>query len=278
MGKGSFSMKRILFSLIAAGLLAMSAFASVAAQDEVITVDLDEVDGSGVEGSARLVASNGSSDVEVLITAGLEDDGEYSASIYEGTCDDPGDVAHELEDLEGGVSESEIDVDLIDLMESDHSISIYTDGDEDERVACGDIPEAGVGGPGEEDDAVDDDDAVVDDDDDAVEDDDDAAVEDDDDAAMDDDDDAVVEDDDAVSEDDDDAIADDDEEVVDEDDDAVAEEDEADDVEDAVVPAAGSVGGPSSDTIALLVALIAGSALGVGVLIRRQAGRVTTQG
>jgi hypothetical protein len=264
-------MQRILFSLIAAGLLAIAAFAPVAADEhfeEVVTVDLTEVDESGVEGSARIVSANGSSEVEVLITAGLEDDGEYSADIHEGTCDDPGDVAFELEDLDGGVSESEIDVELIDLMDGNHSINIHADGDEEQRVACGEIPEAGVGGPAEDDDAAEEDDAVTDDDDDAVTDDDDAVV--------DDEDDAVEEDDDAVVEDDD-AMVDDDEEAVEDTDDAVADEDEADDVEDAVVPAAGSVGGPSSDTIALMVGLLASSVLGAGVLLRRRTGRFSTR-
>jgi hypothetical protein len=275
-------MQRILFSLIAAGLLAIAAFAPVAADEhfeEVVTIDLTEVDGSGVEGSARIVAVNDSSEVEVLITAGLEDDGEYSADIHEGTCDDPGDVAFELEDLDGGVSESEIDVELIDLMDGNHSINIHADGDEEQRVACGEIPEAGVGGPADDDEAAEDDDAVTDDDDDAVTDDEDDAVVDDEDDAVEEDDDAVVEDDDdAAVEEDDDAMVDDDEEAVEDTDDAVAdEEEEADDVEDAVVPAAGSVGGPSSDTIALMVGLLASSVLGAGVLLRRRAGRLSTR-
>jgi hypothetical protein len=282
-------MKRIWFSLIAAGLLTIAIFAP-ATGEEAITVDLDEVDGSGVEGSARLVAADGQTEVEVLITAGLEEGAVHPVHIHEGTCDDLGDVAYPLEDIVDGVSESEVDAELADLMDGNHAINVHLSEDEmNVNVACGDIEEAGVGGPADDDDdavADDEDDAVVDDEDDAVVDDeddavvddeDDAVVDDEDDAVVDDEDDAVVDDeDDAVVDEDDDAVAeDDDDAVVDDEDDAIAEEEEADDVEDAVVPAAGSVGGPSGNTIALMVALMAGSALGFGVLIRRRSGRIS---
>ncbi len=239
-------MKRIWFSLIAAGLLTIAAIAPVAGEEESITVSLSEVDGSGVEGQARIAQLDDQSSVEVLITTGLEDGAVYSVNIYEGTCDDLGDVAFELEDIVGGVSESEIDASLMDLMDGNHAVAVHAPNGGDETIACAEIEEAGVGGPG------------VDDADDAVADDDDVAV-DDDDAVMDDEDDAVMDDDDAAYDDEDDAVAE--------------EDDHADDVEDAVVPAAGSVGGPSGDTLALMFALMAGSALGVGVLIRRKAGR-----
>jgi hypothetical protein len=257
-------MKRIWVSLVAAALLAITVIAPVAGE-EAITLDLEEVDGSGVEGNVRLAAVNGETDVEVLITAGLEDDAVHPVNIHEGTCDDLGEIVHELEDIVGGVSETQIEAELMDLMDGNHSVSVQLSEDEaDVSVACATIEEAGVGGPSD-----DDDDAVADDEDDAV-------VDDEDDAVVDDEDDAVVDDeDDAVVDDEDDAVAaDDDDLVVDDEDDAVVDDEEADDVEDEIVPAAGSVGGVSSDTIAMLVALIAGSALGIGVLIRRQAGRV----
>jgi hypothetical protein len=243
-------MKRIWFSLIAAGLLTIAAIAPVAGEEEAITVTLSEVDGSGVEGQARLVQHENDTDVEVLITAGLEDDAVYPVDIYEGTCDDLGDVAFELEDIVGGVSESEIDANLMDLMDGNHAIVVHSANGDEVVVACAEIEEAGVGGPG------DDDDAAMDDHDDAVAD----------------DDEAVTDDDDAAHEDDDAAY--DDEEAADDHDDAVAEEDDhADDVEDEIIPAAGSVGGPSGDTLVLMVTLMAGSALGAGVLIRRRASR-----
>ncbi len=265
-------MKRIWVSLAAVALLAVAAIAPVAGQEEAITLDLEEVDGSGIEGNVRLAAMDGQTEVEVLITAGLEDDAVHPVHIHAGTCDDLGDVVYPLEDIVGGVSETEIDAELTDLMDGDHAVNVHLSEEEmDVNVACADIEEAGVGGP-----ADDEDDAVVDDEDDAVADDeDDAVVDDADDAVVDDADDAVADDeDDAVVDDEDDAVTDDaDDAVADDADDAVADDEEADDVEDEIVPAAGSVGGPSSDTIALLVALMAGSAMGIGMLIRRQSGR-----
>jgi hypothetical protein len=273
-------MKRIWLTMLAAGLLAMAAIAPAAGQ-ESITMELEEVDDSGIGGTVRIASINGGSEVEVLITAGLEEGAVHPVHIHDGTCDDLGGVAYPLEDIVDGVSMSTIDAELIDLMDGEHAVNVHLSEDEmDVNVACADIPEAGVGGPGVDDDdeVVDDeDDAVVDDEDDAVVDDeDDAVVDDEDDAVVDDEDDAVVDDEDdaVVDDEDDDAAVEDDEVVVDdEEDDAVVDDEVTDDVEDEVVPAAGSVGGPSSDTIALMVGLLAASALGFGVLIRRFAAR-----
>jgi hypothetical protein len=263
-----YQMKRIWISLIAVGLLTIAAIAPVAGEEGTITVNLSEVDGSGVEGQARFVQHDDQTDVEVLITAGLVDEAVHAVGIYEGTCDDLGDAAFELEDIVDGVSESEVEADLADLMDGNHVIAVHAADDEDVTVACGEIEAAGVGGPAGDDDAVEDDDAAMDDEDDAaMDDEDDAAMDDEDDAAMDDEDDAAMDDEDDAAMDDEDDVA------VDDEDDATVEEDATDDVEDEIVPAAGSIGGPSGDTLALLVALMAGSALGIGVLIRRQASR-----
>ncbi len=216
-------MKKIWISLIAAGLLTIAAFAPVAGQDSV-TLEFEPVDDSGVGGNVLLTATDGQTDVEVLITEGLEDGAVHPVHIHQGTCDDLGDVVHPLDNIEGGVSETTIDVELMDLLDGDHAVNVHLSEEEiDVRVACADIPEGGVGGPGEDDETAEDDEAVEDD---------------------------------AADENGDEET-----------------DDAAEDDEESVVPAAGSVGGPSGDTIALMVALMGGSALGFGVLIRRQASR-----
>lgn len=255
-------MKRIWVSLVAVAFLAVAAIAPVAGQEEAVTLDLEEIDGSGIEGNVRLASMNGQTDVEVLITAGLEDGAVHPVHIHSGTCDELGDVVYPLEDIEGGVSETEIDAELTDLMDGEHAVNVHVSEDEmDVYVACANIDEAAVGGPAEDEE----DDAAGDDEDDAAEDEeDDAAADDDDDAATDDD-------DDEAADDEDDGESDDESNGTDEEDDA--DNGEEDEVDEEIVPAAGSVGGPSSETIALMVALMGGSALGVGILLRRQAGR-----
>ncbi len=167
-------MKRVWITLIAAGLLTIAAVAPAAAQ-ESLSLDLNEVDDSGIAGGVHLSSDNGSTFVEVLITAGLEDGAVHPVHIHEGTCADLGGVAWPLEDIVGGVSETTLDIELGELMAGEYAINAHLSEDEMAvNVACANIPEGGVGGPAADDDeAVDDvDDAVEDDeatDDEAVE-------------------------------------------------------------------------------------------------------------
>jgi hypothetical protein len=234
-------MKRFWISLIAASLIAIAAIAPAAADSHTLTIDLDEVNGSGVSGTATLTEEDGQTMVEIELD-GTPEDGVHPAHIHAGTCDDLGDVVFPLEDVVDGTSESTVEATLDVILADQHAINVHLSADEmDVYVACGNIE---------------DDDAVVDDDDDAV-------VDDDDDAVVDDDDDAVVDDDDdAVVDDDDDA-------VVDDTDDAVVD-DEEDDAED-LVPATGSVSdGLGAEATVLLMALAAAGTLGAGLLIRRR--------
>lgn len=177
-------MKRFWISLVAAGLLAIAAIAPVSADEHSITIDLDEVDGSGVSGTATLTEEDGQTTVEIELD-GTPEDGVHPVHIHAGTCDDLGDVVFPLEDVVEGSSSSTIDATLGDIMAAEHAINVHLSADElAVWVACGNLPVTD-----EDDDAVEeDDDAVTDDEDDAVEDDD--AVADDDDAEATDDDEA----------------------------------------------------------------------------------------
>jgi hypothetical protein len=184
-GKGrSHTMKRLWVSLIAAGLLVMVAIAPAAADSHTLTIDLDEVDGSGVSGTATLTEEDGQTTVEIELD-GTPEDGVHPVHIHAGTCDDLGDVVFPLEDVVDGVSESTVDATIDDILADDHAINVHLSADEmNVYVACGELVMT--------DDA--DDDAVVDDDDDAM-------VDDDDDAVTDDDDDATTDDDAAMTDD-----------------------------------------------------------------------------
>lgn len=233
-------MKRIWISLIAAGLLAIAAIGPAAADEHSMTVNLDEVDGSGVSGTATLTETDGSTTVSIELE-GTPEGGVHPVHIHAGTCDDLGDVVFPLEDVVEGMSESTVEAGISDILAAEHAINVHLSADEmNVYVACGNIE-------GEDDGAMDDD----------------AAADDEDDAATDDE-------DDAVAEDDDDAMTDDEDDAAEGDDEAAAEEDdEADDAED-LVPATGGVAGFGAEAGMLLVTLAAGLTLGAGVLIRRR--------
>lgn len=231
-------MKRFWISIVAAGLIAMAAIAPVAADEHEVTVDLSEVDGSGVSGTATLTEEDGQTMVDISLD-GTPEGGVHPVHIHAGTCDDLGDVVFPLEDVEEGMSSSTVDASIDDIMAAQHSINVHLSADEiSVYVACGEIAMADEG---DDEEATDDDDAATDEEDDE-------AAEDDDDAAMD-------EDDDEAAEDDDDAAMDDE------------DDEEAEDL----VPATGGDGGFGVEAGMLLMTLGAGAALGAGLLIRRRA-------
>jgi hypothetical protein len=254
-------MKRIWISLIAAGLLTIAAIAPAAGQN-IFSVPLDDVDESGITGGSSIRGVDDGVEITVYITAG-DEGGVHPVHIHDGTCDDLGDVAWPLEDIEDGESVTMLeDVTLGDLMTGEYAINAHQSEDEmDVNVMCGNIPAIEGLAPDEDDDAAEEDDDAAADDEDAATDDDDAVAEDDDDAAMDDDDDAVAEADDEAM--------DDDEDMVEEDDDAAMDDDEIADDSEEIVPAAGGAG-MNPESAVILMTLLSGAALGGGLLVRRR--------
>jgi hypothetical protein len=269
-------MKRIWISLVAAGLLTIAAIAPAAGQN-IFSVPLDSVDDSGVTGGASIRGVDEGVEFTIFISAG-DEGGVHPVNVYEGSCDDQGDVVFELENIEDGESVTVVeDIMLGDVLNGEHSIGVAASEDDAEtHVMCGNVPNVeGLPTSGDEDDdAAEEDDAVTDDDDDAVaDDDDDAVTDDDDDAVTDDEDDAVTDDqDDAMVDDEDDAVADDDD-MVEEDDDAVAEEDDAADDTEDLVPATGGAG-MGAESAVILMTVLSGAALGGGLLVRRRFAQV----
>jgi hypothetical protein len=257
MQKGyGFPMKRIWVSLAAVVVLTIAAISPAAAQD-TITIDMQEIDGSGQSGTANITSDGDQVTVSIEIDAGP--DGEpQPVHIHEGNCRDLGDVAVPLEDVVDGVSESTADISLSELIAGDYAINVHLSEDQmDVYVACGTTPLIG-GGPAD-DEAAEEDEEATDDEDEAATEDDDAAVDEDDDAAAEDDDAAVEDDEDAAATDDDEAAADD----------ATAEDDE--EVED-LVPATGG-DGMGAESAVLLMTVLSGAALGTGLMVRRRFGQ-----
>ncbi|MDP9366803.1 MAG: hypothetical protein M3Q03_00770 [Chloroflexota bacterium] len=131
---------------VLAVVLAMSAFTAVgpaAAQDEEsVEFDLNELNDSGVTGTAVLTAEGDETNITLELT-GDAIVGGHPANIYEGTCDDlDPNPAFELTDVdEDGLSETTVDVSLEDLTgDTPYAINVLLSSEElGVYIACGDI-------------------------------------------------------------------------------------------------------------------------------------------
>jgi hypothetical protein len=119
-----------------------------ASDDEAstLTIDLNELNDSGVSGSATLTDNgDGTTTVEIEVDGAT---GDHPAHIHEGTCDDlDPNPQYPLTNVDAdGLSSTEVNVSLDDLLASPHAINIHLSADNIATyVACGNI-EAGTGG------------------------------------------------------------------------------------------------------------------------------------
>jgi hypothetical protein len=135
------SLIAVLAGLLALGLLAV---APVGAQDS-IEIDLVEIDGSGVNGTAILTDEGDAVTVEIEVS-GDSVVGGHPVHIHEGTCDnlDPA-PAYPLADIdEDGLSETTVEgITLADLQASDFAINAHLSAEEiGVYVTCGNISSA----------------------------------------------------------------------------------------------------------------------------------------
>lgn len=104
---------------------------------EEVTVDLEEVEASGVSGEATL-----SEDTAGAVTVAISlDDAAFvgEANIHAGTCDDFEEVAeYTVGAIAAGELEEDVDVSMDDLDASDYVI-VITDAAGGDPVACGAI-------------------------------------------------------------------------------------------------------------------------------------------
>jgi len=103
------------------------------------TVTLEQVDGSGVTGTATLTDAGGGQ-TKVVITAGPNLNPDMPAFIEKGTCaarvKEPG---YSLSDVTGGSSTSTIDVKLADLTATPYHLQVHPGMENYNLAACGDI-------------------------------------------------------------------------------------------------------------------------------------------
>ena len=131
-------------------LTSLVSVAPAAAQgDETLVIDMNELNDSGVSGTATLEPDG---DVTV-VSLDLEGaTGDHPAHVHEGTCDDlDPNPAYPLTDVnDEGVSETSIDVPLATLLESPHAVNVHRSTEDiGTYVSCGNITadeDEGAGG------------------------------------------------------------------------------------------------------------------------------------
>jgi hypothetical protein len=106
-----------------------------------IPVALEELNDSGISGVATLTVEEG---VVVLVEVSLEGtEGPNPVHIHSGTCADLGGVSIPLNDVEDGISSTEIEANVDQLFEGEFAINVHLSPEEaDVYVACGDLGQA----------------------------------------------------------------------------------------------------------------------------------------
>lgn len=112
--------------------------AVAAAQADSVTIDLAELNDSGVSGTATLTAMDGQTEVVVTLEG---DDLSITRPnhIHAGTCDNLGGVEYPLTDVMDEAT-TVVDVDLATLLEGNFAVNIHMSADEiGTFIACGNI-------------------------------------------------------------------------------------------------------------------------------------------
>lgn len=141
---------RISRALTMAGLLAVGLVAAGCGDEaendsangggngDEVTVQLDEQNDSGVSGEATLTSEGEDQTKVQLDFEGGEEGTPQPVHVHAGTCDDLGDVEYPLTDVEGGTSETTIDVALEELQEGEFAINAHESAENIENyTACG---------------------------------------------------------------------------------------------------------------------------------------------
>ena len=110
-----------------------------------IAFPLDDVGDAQVSG-VRATLSYVDPDRTTIVVDGL-DEGENAGGgpnpvrLTKGTCDDPGQIVFELENLSGATSETTVDLGLVALQNGEYIVQVGLTQDQPEIVACGEVPQ-----------------------------------------------------------------------------------------------------------------------------------------
>lgn len=109
-----------------------------------ITFELDDVSDAQVSG-VRATLAYESRDRTRIRVDGL-DEGENAGGgpnpvqLTQGTCDAPGQVVFELENLSGSTSETTVDLGLVALQNGEYIVQVGLTQKQPEIIACGEVP------------------------------------------------------------------------------------------------------------------------------------------
>jgi hypothetical protein len=124
--------------LVVLGLAALVS-APVAAQEESVTINLDELNGSGVSGTATMTADGDSTTVSIEVSGAT---GDHPAHIHQGTCDNLNpNPEYPLENVNAdGLSETTVDVPLQDLLDGEFAVNLHQSTTNlGVYIACGNV-------------------------------------------------------------------------------------------------------------------------------------------
>ncbi len=134
-------MRKLYLLLMLALALSVSnvAFAEESGERHEAMAKLEMVDDSGYHGKAHLKdMGDGTTHVKVEIE-GMSSDMSMPAHIHMGTMEDYGPPKYALNNVEDGMSETEVEVSLEELLSEEHVIAVHMSEDDLTVVAVGDI-------------------------------------------------------------------------------------------------------------------------------------------
>jgi hypothetical protein len=138
---------------VALALMFAGPLAACGGSDEATTTgdpgevqfELEAGDAADVSG-VRATLTFETPDRTRIVVDGL-DEGEAGGGgpnpvrLLGGTCDDPGEIVAELEDLRGPSSETTVDVGLDELLSGEYAVEVSLPRRASEAVACGEVPD-----------------------------------------------------------------------------------------------------------------------------------------
>ena len=125
--------------LAALGLAACGGDDEEAAGGDSVTVTLAEQNGSGQSGTATLTPV-GDSQTTVSIELSSPPADPQPAHVHAGTCAELGEVVYPLTSVEGGASETTLDVSLEELQSGGLAINAHeSEANVQNYIACGEI-------------------------------------------------------------------------------------------------------------------------------------------
>ncbi len=144
-------MRKLYLLFVVALALSLSSVA-FANEGDMAKAELEMVDESGYHGKAHLKdMGDGMTHVKVHIE-GMSEDMSMPAHIHMGTTDEYGPPKYALNNVENGMSETEVEVSLEELTSEEHVIAVHMSEEDLTVVAVGEIhkmtgmPETGAGG------------------------------------------------------------------------------------------------------------------------------------